>query len=142
VLGDVVSELLRLGVTVAQLIADTIANPGKALENLLKAVEAAGKSLKTIVEAAIIQPTEEAARRVFAALKELGKSAVDILKGALEIGGSAIALAFTLILEWFPGSYRELTPDERTDAENVFGTSIALDKVRVAVMAPAVDLIE
>ena len=30
----------------------------------------------------------------------------------LEIGGSAIALAVTLILEWFPGSYRQLTPEE------------------------------
>jgi hypothetical protein len=139
---EVVKELLALGVTMAQLVADTIMHPGKALENLVKAFEAAGKSLKNIVEAALVQPTEDAARKVFAALKELGKSAVDILRGAIEIGGSALTLAFTLVLEWFPGSYRELTPDERADAENVFGSSIDLAKVRLAVMSIPVDLIQ
>ena len=142
VLGDVVAELLSLGVTMAKLVADTLANPGAAMKNLVKAFEELGKSMRDIVEAAIVQPTEEAARRVFLALKELGKSAIDVLKGALEVGGSAIALAFTLILEWFPGSYRPLSAEELADARAVFGKSIELEKVRVAVMSPPVDLIE
>ena len=48
---------------------------------------------------------------------------------------------FTLILEWFPGSYRPLDPSEHTDADTVFGSSVDLDKVRIAVMLP-VHLIE
>jgi hypothetical protein len=98
--------------------------------------------MKDIVNAAIIQPTEEAARRVFNTLKALGKSAAEVLRGAIEIGGSALALAFTLILEWIPGSYRQLTAAELAHAQNVFGSTIDLAKVRLAVMSPAVDLLQ
>jgi hypothetical protein len=142
VVRDVVKELISLGVTLAKLVADTIMHPDQALQNLVNAMEEVGKSVKDIVEAAVVQPTVEAARRVFAALKALGKSAIQILSGVLEIGGSAIALAVTLILEWFPGSYRQLTAEELADAQKVFGASIDLPKVRVAVMSLPVDLVE
>jgi hypothetical protein len=142
IMTDVVAELLKFGVTMAQLVADTIAHPENAMKNLVKAFEAAGKTLKDIVQAAVVQPTEEAARRVFATLKALGKSALTVLEGALEIGGSAIALALTLVLEWFPGEYRQLTASELADAKKVFGKSVDLAKVRLAVMSLPVDLVQ
>jgi hypothetical protein len=142
VVKDVVAELIALGVTLAQLVTDTLTQPQNALKNLVKAFTELGKSMKDIVEAAVVQPAEDAARRVFQALKDLGKTAVEVMVAALELGGSAIALAFTLILEWFPGAYRPLTATERGEAEKVFGRSIDLDKVRLAVMSLPVDLIQ
>jgi len=139
---DVVKELIAFGATLAQIVADTIMHPDQALQNLVRAFEAAGRTLKDIVNAAIVQPTEDAARKMFAALKAVGKSAADVALAALAIGGSAIALAVTLILEWFPGSYRQLSADEMADAQKVFGGSIELPKVRVAVKSLPVDLIE
>ncbi len=142
VVKDVTAELISLGVTVAQLVADTLAHPQNALKNLVQALTELGKTAKDIVEAAVVQPTEDAARRVLRALKDLGKTAVEVMTAALELGGSAIALTFALILEWFPGEYRPLTATERAEGEKVFGTSIELDKVRLSVLSLPVDLVE
>ena len=138
----VAGELLAAGTTMADLVADTIAHPGNALTNLVKAFEALGKTLKDVVNSAIVQPAQDAARQVFDVLKSLGKSALDVLKAAAELGGSALALALTMVLEWFPGSYRPLSATEHTETQKVFGVAVPLDEVRVAAMSPPVDLIE
>jgi hypothetical protein len=46
------------------------------------------------------------------------------------------------VLDWFPGAYRALTSIERTEASGVFGASIDLDKVKLAVKSLPVDLVE
>jgi hypothetical protein len=142
IVKDVTAALLQAGIAMAQLVTETLAHPGNAIPNLVKAFEQLGKTLKDIINAAVVQPAQDAMRRVLQALKDLGHSALDVLKAAFEIGASAAALAFTLILEWFPGSYRPLTDAERTEAQKVFGSSIPLDQVRVAVLSLPVDLIE
>ena len=142
VVKDVVTEMIAAGVTLAQIVADTIAHPQNALKNVVQAFNELGQTLKDIVNAAIIQPTEDAARRVLQALKDLGKAAKDVMIAALELGGSAIALTFALLLEWFPGVYRPLTAGERAEAVKVFGTAIDLDKVRLSVKSLPVDLIQ
>jgi hypothetical protein len=138
----VAGQLLAAGNTMSQLVTDTLQHPGDALKNLLKAFEALGQTLKDVVNSAILQPTRDATRRVIATLKELGKTALEVTKAALELGGSAIALVFTLVLEWFPGSYRPLTASEHAEALKIFGKAIPLDQVRVAVMSPPVDFVE
>jgi hypothetical protein len=138
----VAGELLAAGNTMAALVADTLTHPGDALANRVKAFDALGKTLKDVVNSAIVQPTEDAARQVFAVLKALGKIALDVLKAAAELGGTALALALTMVLEWFPGSYRALTGSEQGEAQKVFGGAIPLAEVRVAAMSPPVDLIE
>jgi hypothetical protein len=142
VIRDVVTELIAVGITLTQLVADMVSRPSNAMRNLIQALGELGRTLRDIVEAAVVQPTEEAVRRVFQALRDLGRNALDVLKAAAEVGGAALALAFTLILEWFPGSYRPLTATEHAEAEKVFGTSIQLSDVRVAVLSLPVDLIE
>src|SRR6185295_13200296 len=97
---------------------------------------------KELVQTALMQPAEDAARRLLQALKDIGKSAVDILKAAVELPLSQIALLFAIILDWFPGSYRPLSDTERAAAAGVFGSSIDLDKVKIAVKSLPVDLIE
>jgi len=134
--------LLASGATMAQLVADTLAHPGDATKNLMAAFGEIGKTFKEIVESAIVQPAEDAAKQALATLKELGKSALDVLEAAAEIGASALGTAFTLILEWFPGSYRPLSATELTAATEVFGSSVPLDQVRLAVLSIPVDVIE
>ena len=111
------------------------------LKNLLDAAIAAGQTLEDIVNAGLVQPAQEERAEVLVTLQELGHSAVDILKAAAKIGLGALATAFTIVLEWF-GEYRPLTTEERAKAEKIFGTSVELDKVRIAAMSPPVDLIE
>ena len=126
----------------AQLVADTLVNPGNAIRNLVQAFQDLGKTLKDIVESAVVQPTEDALRRVLQALKDMGRSALEVLQAAFEISASAAATVFTLLLEWFPGSYRSLSETERADADEVFGAAVPLDQVRLAVMSLPVDFIE
>ena len=108
----------------------------------MTALETLGKTMTEILQAAIIQPTEDLARKVLDTLKQLGKTALEVLEAALEAGAAAVALAFAVILDWFPGEYRPLTATERADAVNVFGASIPLDEVRLSVKSFAVDFIE
>ena len=138
---DVVTQLLAHGATMVELVADTLAHPTH-IKNLMQAFLELGKTMKDIVNAAIVQPAEDAARQALKTLKELGKSALDVLIAAADIGASALGTVFTLILEWFPGSYRPLNKDERNAADPIFVKSIPLDQVRLAVLSIPVDVIE
>lgn len=111
------------------------------LKNLLDAAIAAGQTLEDIVDAALVQRTQDVQEELLVTLQELGHSALDILKAAAKIGLGALATAFTIVLGWF-GEYRPLTTKERDTAKEIFGTSVELGKVRIAVMSPPVDLIE
>ena len=90
----------------------------------------------------MIQPSEDAARRALAALKSIGKSALEVLEAAFDIGGSAVMLVFGLILEWFPGDYRPLTASEHAEAAKVFGNAPQLDATRIAEKTIPEDIIE
>jgi hypothetical protein len=139
---EVVRELLAAGATLASLITDTLAHPGDALPNLMRAFLDIGRTLKEVVQSALIQPSEDLARKSLAALKQIGQSALDVLTAAFDVGGSAVMLAFVLILEWFPGDYRSLTTDEHAQAALVFGKGPQLDEVRIAVKSIPEDIIE
>jgi len=119
-----------------------LVHPGDALRNLMQALDELNQTLKDLVTVAITQPAEALARRAMQALKDIGKSAVDILTAAVELPLSQIALLVAIVLDWFPGSYRGLTDIERTEAAGVFGTSIGLDKVKLAVKSLPVDVVE
>ena len=75
-------------------------------------------------------------------MRELGRTGLEVLRAAAELGLSALTLTFSIVLDWYPGTYRYLTAEERAEAEKVFGSSIELDKVRLAVMSLPVDLIQ
>jgi hypothetical protein len=142
VVRDVAQALLEAGVTIAQLLADALTHPGNALDDLVAALDQLGKTTKDIVEAAVILPAADATKRAIDALKSLGRTALEVLMAAADMTLSAVALVVTAILEWFPGDYRPLTPSERVEADRVFGTSVDLDKVRVAVKSIPVDVVE
>ncbi len=73
-------------------------------------------------------------------LKKLGHSAVHILKAPAKKGLGALAPALATIFGWL-GKYGSLTPKQRDEAEKIFGTSVELDKVRITVKSPVLDML-
>jgi hypothetical protein len=136
----VVKEALTSGETIASLILASLLHPTDTLDNLVTALELAGHSITNIAKQCG-ELSEVQVDALLASLERLGKSAVDILAGFAEVSLGALTTAFAVILNWY-GSYRELTDAERFEAERVYGSSMQLDKVRVAVLSPPVDLIE
>jgi len=127
---EVVAALLELGVSLADIIADTIQHPHNALVNVVRAMRELGNTVEEIVDAAFVQPTEDATREVIETLHELGESAEDILNGALQISVGAVFLAAGVLLEIL-GIFRSLTSEERTEAQLVFGDSLPYDQIHV-----------
>jgi len=142
VIKGVTDEMIKFGTDLATLVADMIAHPGNGLRDLMQALSDLGHTVKELVQVAIVQPTEDAARKVLQALKDIGTAAVDILQASIELPLSGIALVVATILDWFPGTYRPMTDAEATEAAGVFGSSIELPKVKIAVKSLPVDLIE
>ena len=142
VVVETVRAILASGAAIADLLLATIARPGDAFKNLVAALDQLGRTMTELLQAAIVQPTEDLYRKVVDSLRQLGKTALEVIVAAAEAGAAALALAFTLLLEWFPGEYRPLTATERADAQEVFGNSIPLDEVRLSVKSFAVDFIE
>jgi len=99
------------------------------LRSVIAAMDAAGSMISRVIQ--------WAATAGDAALSVAGE-----VLAAFEISASAAATVFTLLLEWFPGSYRPLSATERADADNIFGVAVPLDQVRLAVMSLPVDFIE
>ena len=137
---EAVKSVLAAGVTLAQLFADTVVHPGHLVQNVVAAVKALGKSVNEVLAAAVSLAVDGWTRFVDA-LRDLGHSALEILTAAYDLSASGLALVFAYLLTWF-GVHRQLTPDERADAQAVFGTSIDLDTVLVAVLSLPVDIIE
>jgi phage-related protein len=137
---EVIKELMSLGHTLSDLMIETIKHPKNAMKNLLKAAEAAGKSMEVIV-AAVEEGGEEVAQAAVDAWRELKVSAMDILNAALEVGLGAVGTVFSLLLMWF-GVHRPLNETERAGAKVIFNKSIDLDRVLVSVLNLPVELIE
>jgi hypothetical protein len=138
---EVVAAAFQAGVVFRDFIAATINHPEDVLKNLLAAAKAYGTTLKEMVSAAVEQAIDDMKKCTIEALLELGYAAVEVFDAAAEIAGGALAVVFTLILQW-TGSYRPLRADEKADAEKVFGKSIDLDEVQIAAMHIPVELIQ
>ncbi|NUN04029.1 MAG: hypothetical protein HUU41_23225, partial [Bryobacteraceae bacterium] len=141
VVAEVVAAVFQGGVVFGEFIAATIDHPDDVLENLLRAAKEFGKTVKEMVSAAVEQAIEDMKKRTIDNLRDIGYSALEVVKAAAEIGGGAVATVVTIVLQWF-GDYRPLTAEEMTDATSVYGKSLDLDKVQVAVLSPPVNLIE
>ncbi|NTV97442.1 MAG: hypothetical protein HGA75_18865 [Thiobacillus sp.] len=74
-----------------ELIAETIAHPDQALQNLLQAADDIGQTLTDVFNAAIIETAEQFLDEVVEALVEIGQACLDIL-----VAGRAVSAAATL----------------------------------------------
>jgi hypothetical protein len=131
---EVIKGAFEIGVTLGTLIAEMIAHPDQALQNLLQAAEDIGQTLTDVFNAAIIETAEQFLDQVVEALVEIGKAALDILVAAvLEIAGGAIG---TVIAISSKPCRRRAARSTRTSGQTPWrysANTIDLDAVHISV---------
>jgi methyl-accepting chemotaxis protein len=115
---------------------DQLSTIRMVLEGLL----AAGLQLGRAVADIIAHVAEQFRKGFFQGLIALGKSPLLIMKAALETAGGVAALALATLLDVL-GGHRGLTAEEKRQAARIFGTSIDLSRVKIAVASIPADLI-
>jgi hypothetical protein len=101
---------------------------------------AMGITLASLVSDIVLNVVAAFRRGFFEGLIALGKAPLEILKASAEVSVAVAFLAATVVLELF-GGHRSLTAVERQAAEAVFGSSIDLNRVRVAIASLPADII-
>ncbi|HVG59942.1 MAG TPA: hypothetical protein VNA24_15405 [Hyalangium sp.] len=115
---------------------DQLSTIRMVLEGLL----AAGLQLGRAVADIVTHVAEQFRKGFFQGLIALGKSPFLIMKAALETAGGVAALALATLLDVL-GGHRGLSAEEKRQATRIFGTSIDLSRVKVAVASIPADLI-
>jgi hypothetical protein len=165
----VVRALLDAGRTVAQVMADIVRLASAAAKKMVAALYYASQKLGEIIAsiantaASVIRTVLEGllaigitlattvatiCTNVAAAFRKgllegliaLGKAPLEILKAALAAGGATLGLAFAALMEVF-GGHRGLTVEEIAEARKVFGWSIDLSRVKIAVASIPADVV-
>ena len=137
----VFTALIAIGEKVATILLALAGRALSALRTALEALLSMGITLAALVADVVNKVAEGFRRGFFEGLVALGKGLLEILKAAVEVSVSVALLAFAVILEMC-GGYRRLTPQERAEAEKIFGASINLDRVQVGFAALPGKLIE
>jgi hypothetical protein len=154
------SALLRSGQSLASLLKEGLKLTRFGFQSLLRAMIGAGiakgeilmavatslpEATRTTLEGllqiglrlteavrSILTDVQESYRKGFIeALVALGLSPLEILKAADETGPAALFQAVTVFFEIW-GGYRNLNDPERREAEIIFGSSIDLNRVKIA----------
>lgn len=110
------------------------------LRMVLEGLLAAGLQLGQAVADIAVHVYQEFQKGFFQGLIALGKSPLLIMKAALESAGGVAALTLAALLDIL-GGHRELTEEEKRQATRIYGTSIELDRVKVANASLPADLI-
>jgi hypothetical protein len=130
IVKDVTEELLSLGVSLTDLVIDTLKHPQNALTNLIKAARDLGKTVGEVVNSAFVQPAKDAKKRVIQALKDIGTGLLDVLEGLLEAVVGALDTAIAIVLEVF-GKFRKLRPDETTELKLVYKNVLPYPEIQI-----------
>lgn len=139
-LKQVVQALYQLGKKVAEILASIASSALSIIRTVLEGLLQIGVQLADAV-IAICQNVAEGFRKgFFQGLIALGKTPLEIIKAAVKGGASVLALAFAVIMEVF-GGHRPLNAAEIKEARKVFGWSIELGRVKLAVGSLPADLI-
>jgi hypothetical protein len=140
VVRAVFTALIALGRKVKEILVALAGRAVSALRTALEALLAMGITLASIVADIVTGVVEAFRRGFFEGLVALGKAPLLILKAAAEVSASVCLLAFTVVIELF-GGHRTLSPDELKEARNIFGSSINLGRVKIAVSSLPADII-
>jgi hypothetical protein len=135
------TALMALGEKLGTFLVTVAGRALSAVRTALEALLSMGIAFNTLV-AEICNGVAQAFRRgFFEGLVALGKGLLQILKAAVEVSVSVALLAVAVIFEMC-GGYRQLTPNERAEAEKIFGSSVNLDRVQVGFASLPRDIIE
>jgi hypothetical protein len=139
-LKAVVQVLYRIGKKVAEILVAVASSALSIIRTVLEGLLAIGVKLAESIVAICTNVAEQFRKGFFQGLIALGKTPLEIIKAAATAGASMAALAFAVIMEVF-GGHRPLNASEIAEARKVFGWSIPLDRVKLAVASVPADLI-
>ena len=120
---EVIKTTLDYGVTLGALIVETMKNPQNIVENFMKAVEEAGKSIQDVYQAVIVDLSEEFIEEVTNTYYKMKKAVKDILHAVAEIYLGALATVISILLNTL-GSYRPMRADEIVEAKKIYGNTL------------------
>jgi hypothetical protein len=125
---------------VADILVAVARSAVSIIRTVIEGLNMVGVSLVMMV-LSICRDVAEGFRRGFIqGLVALGHAALDILKAAAATSLAVLALAVAVFMEIW-GGHRPLTPAERVEARRIFGWSIDLDRVKVAVASIPADIV-
>jgi hypothetical protein len=136
---EVVKTLLEAGVTIGQLLIDTMQHPDQAFQNLLTAMDTLGEAMTDIIDAAA-DLGEDVLERTVQMWKEIGAGIAQILEAALEVLGGAFGTVVSILFRLL-ASYRPMTSQEIADARTVFGDKLDYSKIFFASESLANDIV-
>jgi hypothetical protein len=110
------------------------------IRTVLQGLLMIGVTLSKAVAGICLNVVEAFRKGFFQGLIALGKTPLELLQAAALAGASVLTLAFAVMLEVF-GGHRALSPAERAEARKVFGWSIELDRVKIAVASLPADVV-
>lgn len=137
---SVFEALVALGRKVSEFLVALAGRAVSALRTALEALLAMGVTLVNLVKDICTDVVAGFRQGFFEGLVALGKGVVEILKAAAVTSLALLLLAGTVVIELF-GGHRPLTDAEAAEARKVFGVSIDLARVKIAVASLPSDAI-
>ena len=126
--------MLEAGVTLVELVVETVKHPDQAMQNLVRAARELGKTLNDVVDA-FKQAGDEFVDEVVRTLVAIGENVKDMLLAVLEVAVGLLDTAIFVLMNLLNG-FRHLSAAELADVEPVFGDSIDFDHVYIATDSP------
>ena len=136
----VLQALIGVGRKMAEILSALAGRTLSAIQTVYEALIAMGVTVGTIAVTVLENIEEGFHKSFFEGLVAIGKGLLQILKAVAEVKLTALPLAFAVVAEMC-GGHRDLLPAERKEAAKIFGTSIDLDRVKVAVASLPADVI-
>jgi hypothetical protein len=139
-LKEVVQALYKLGKKVGEILVSVASCAASIIRTVLEGLFKVGAQLVDAVVAVCTGIAEGFRKGFFQGLIAIGKAPLEILKAAAKAAGAVVGLALAVIMEVF-GGHRPLNAQEIKEARKVFGWSIPLERVKVAVASVPADII-
>lgn len=132
--------LFEITKDVSNIIKGFVANSVSAARTLIEALLSAGANYVKTVVAILKNVATGKYQNFFEALKAMGKGLLEVAVQSLKLGGAILVAAFSAVIEVF-GGHRPLTAEERKEAAKIFGVSIDLSRIKIAVASIPADII-
>jgi hypothetical protein len=128
---SVLRAMIGAGIATGEILMAVATSLPDSTRTTLEGLLQIGLRLTEAVRSILTDVQEGFRKGYLEALVALGRSPLEILKAAAETGPAALFLAVTVFFEIW-GSYRGLNDRERREAEIMFGSSIDLNRVKIA----------
>jgi hypothetical protein len=131
---EVVRGALEAGVTLTELVIETVKHPDQALENLARAARQLGRTLNDVMTA-FKEAGDEFIDEFVRTMVAIGENIKDMLVAVLEVAVGLLDTAIFVLMNLLNG-FRKLTPAERADVEGVFGSSLDYEHIYLSTDSP------